>query len=780
MSKEVTKITRRTALQSALLLGAYSASGSRLAFGAAPDASNKLWYRQPADAWTEALPIGNGRIGAMVYGGIGRERLQLNDDTLYAGGPYDPSSADALAALPRVRELIAAGRYKEAQDLANQQMMAKPLRMPSYQTVGELVLNSGVSSFSSDYRRELDIDAALSGVRFVQDGVTFTREAFASPVDDVIVLKVAADRPGALNLHATFETPMPGAVRADGDTLVLAGTNTSQEGVPAALKYAARVLVRTDGGTTALRDGALVVEGANSAVLLVAIATSYRRYDDVGGDPGAVTRARLDAVAGKSYEALRSAHVAEHRRLFRRVTLDLGTTPAAEKPTDSRIRNSATTDDPALAALYFQYARYLLICCSRPGTQPANLQGLWNDKLSAPWGSKYTININTEMNYWPAEPANLAECVLPLVQLVRELATTGARTAQVNYGARGWVAHHNTDVWRATGPIDGAQWGLWPMGGAWLCQHLWDHYDYSRDRAFLADVYPLMRGAAQFFLDTLVDDGHGGLITSPSLSPENIHPFGASLCAGPAMDRQILRDLFAHCIESARLLGIDRDFGAACAAARAKLPSERIGKAGQLQEWLEDWDLDVPEPNHRHVSHLYALYPSDQIGVRRTPALAAAARKSLELRGDMATGWAIAWRINLWARLGEGDHAHSVIKLLLDPTRTYPNMFDAHPPFQIDGNFGGAAGIAEMLLRCVDGEIVLLPALPAAWPNGSVRGLRARGGFELDLAWRAGRLDSVELRGAPGGLAKLRLGESVRAVRVAKGASKTLTAASFA
>jgi alpha-L-fucosidase 2 len=573
---------------------------------------------------------------------------------------------------------------------------------------------------------------------------------------------------------------MPAAARIDGGMLVLAGTNTAQEGLPAALKYTARLLVRSDGGKVGVRDGTLIVEGASSAVLLVAIATSYRRYDDVGADPDALTRARLEAVAGKSYDALRAAHVAEHRRLFRRVALDLGTTPAAERPTDARIRNSATTDDPALAALYFQYARYLLICCSRPGTQPANLQGLWNDKLSAPWGSKYTININTEMNYWPAEPANLAECVLPLVQLVREIATTGARTAKVNYGARGWVAHHNTDVWRATGPIDGAQWGLWPMGGAWLCQHLWDHYDYSRDRAFLADVYPLMRGAAEFFLDTLVDDGHGGLVTSPSLSPENVHPFGASLCAGPAMDRQILRDLFAHCIEGAHLLGIDRDFGAACAAARAKLPPERIGKAGQLQEWLEDWDLDVPEPDHRHVSHLYALYPSDQIGVRKTPALAAAAKKSLELRGDMATGWAIAWRINLWARLGEGDHAHAVIKLLLDPTRTYPNMFDSHPPFQIDGNFGGAAGIAEMLVRCVAGEIVLLPALPAAWPTGVVRGLRARGGFELDVAWRGGALERAELRGKPGGVAKVRLGEALRTMRVAKGASRTLTAASFA
>ena len=774
-------VTRRSALQGGLVLGALAAGKSSLALGSEQPAHDlRLWYTRPAEAWTEALPIGNGRLGAMIFGGVARERLQLNEDTLYAGGPYDPSSPEALVALPRVREFINAGRYREAQDLADAKMMGRPLRMPSYQTVGDLILTFGASSLASDYRRELDLHDALSTVRYKHGDVTFTREAFASPVDQLIVMRISASRPGALTFQASFETPMPGAASASGDMLVLTGTNTSQQGIPAQLRYEARVRVINQGGALRARDGEIVVEGADSAVLLVAMATNYRRFDDVSGDPSAANRARLDAAAGKSYAAMFDAHRTAHRLPFGRVALDLGRTAAADLPTDQRIRESQRSEDPQLAALYFQYARYLLISCSRPGTQPANLQGLWNDKLSAPWGSKYTININTEMNYWPAEPANLAEFVQPLVAMVKDLAVSGARTAQVNYGARGWVAHHNTDLWRATAPIDAARYGLWPTGGAWLCKHLWDHYDYGRDRAFLAEVYPLMKGAAEFFLDTLVPDASGKyLVTSPSMSPENNHRDDVAICAGPAMDSQILRDLFGNCIASAEILKRDPEFRAACAAARAKLPPDRIGKAGQLQEWLEDWDMEVPEPDHRHVSHLYALYPGDQITVRRTPELAAAAKKSLELRGDLSTGWAIAWRINLWARLRDAERTHGVIKLLLDSSRTYPNMFDAHPPFQIDGNFGGASGIAEMLLQCIDGEIELLPALPRAWATGSIRGLRARGGFTLDLSWRDGRLLEAVLTGAPGGEARVRYGEKLKRVRVGSGRRVTLTTASF-
>jgi alpha-L-fucosidase 2 len=774
-------VTRRNALKGGIALATLSTGTWRNTARAQDPDELRLWYRQPAEAWTEALPIGNGRLGAMVFGGVARERLQLNEDTLYAGGPYDPSDPGALLALPRVRELIAAGRYAEAQALANEKMMARPLRMPSYQTVGNLLLTFGASSFTEGYRRDLDLDTAVARVEYRQDGVNWTREVFASAVDQVIAVRIRADREAAVNLRATFETPMPGAVRVEGDTLILAGGNTSQQGLPAALRYETRVRVIAQGGELVSSEDALTLHGANAVTLLLAIATNYRRFDDVGGDPAAITRRQLEAAAGRGWDQLVAAHIADHRKLFRRVTLDLGRTAASEQPTDLRIRDSATTQDPQLAALYFQYARYLLIACSRTGTQPANLQGLWNDKLSAPWGSKYTININTEMNYWPAEPANLAECVQPLVAMVKDLAVTGARTARVNYGARGWVAHHNTDLWRATAPIDAARYGMWPTGGAWLCQHLWDHYDYGRDRAYLADVYPVMKGAAEFFLDTLVPDPSGKFrVTSPSMSPENNHIDGVSICAGPAMDSQILRDLFAHCIEAAEALHVDAEFRAACAVTRARLPPDRIGKGGQLQEWLEDWDLEAPEPNHRHVSHLYALFPSGQINLRQTPELAAAAKRSLELRGDLSTGWAIAWRINLWARLRDAEHTHAVIKLLLDPSRTYPNMFDAHPPFQIDGNFGGANGILEMLVQCVGGEIELLPALPRAWATGSVRGIRTRGGFELDVSWRDGILHRAVLRNVSGGVAHVRYREGLRKVRVRRGASTTLTASQFA
>ncbi len=770
-------------------MGVFAVAGAALAApGArakrAAGAANLLWYEQPAKEWTEALPIGNGRIGAMLFGGIGEEQLQLNEDTLWAGGPYDPVNPAAKAALPEVRRLIFEGRFAEAETLADEKLMATPLRQAAYQTIGSLVLAMpGLDAArATGYRRSLDLDAALAETAFAIDGVTYWRRAIASPVDQVIAVELGASRPGAVSCRLSFTSPeKKWSVRAEGNTLVLSGQNDPHGAIAGALRFEARVEVEARGGRVRAEGDALVVEGADGVTLRIAMATSYRRYDDVSGDPVAITTRQIAAARGKGFAALAAATAAEHRRLFRRVTLDLGSTPAAALPTDRRIRESETSDDPALAALYFQYARYLLICSSRPGTQAANLQGIWNDKPSPPWGSKYTININTEMNYWPAHTTNLAECAEPLVQLVREIAETGAKTARDMYGARGWVCHHNTDLWRATAPIDGAKYGLWPMGGAWLCTHLWERYEYAPDRAYLESIWPILAGACRFFLDTLqVDAATGHLVTNPSLSPENGHGHGSSLIFAPTMDSQILRDLFDQTVAAAGLLGRDAVLAGEIKAARAKLPPMQVGRQGQLQEWPFDWDGDAEDVHHRHVSHLYGLYPSHQIDPERTPELAAAAKRSLEIRGDKATGWATAWRINLWARLRDGDHAHAILRFLLGPERTYPNMFDAHPPFQIDGNFGGAAGIVEMLVQNRDARIDLLPALPKAWPEGRVNGLRTRGGCTLDLAWRNGQLEQLRLRGTIAGTREIHLGGKVRTVRIVPGREIRLSARDFA
>jgi alpha-L-fucosidase 2 len=780
------KISRRTALLSgaALPLAGVSTGAEALTVtGSSKDL--RLWYAQPASRWEEALPIGNGRFGAMLFGRVGQERLQLNEDTLWAGSPYTPDNQDALAALTDVRKLLFERRFKEATELASARMMAKPLQQMSYGTLGDLLLTFDGAQPPRDYERSLDLQTAVAGTRFTTRRGSIARECFASAADQLIVLRMTASAGervsfalgyrGPREVHSTApdyqgsatelvenakvdwlmaepieEDPSGAAVAASADgTLLITGHNKAENGIPAGLTYALLGQVISDGRLHA--DGrSLTVSGAREVLLLLAAATSYRRYDDTTGDPVAIVRKRIAAASGKTYIALKRAHVAEYRGLFDRFSIDLGQSAAARLPADRRVAQAESADDPALVALYVQYARYLLISSSRPGTQPTNLQGIWNEGTKPPWGGKYTININTEMNYWPADPANLGLCVEPLVRLVEELSVRGAATAKTMYAARGWVAHHNTDLWRAAAPIDGPLWGLWPCGGAWLCNTLYRHHQFSPDQRFLERLYPLMRGSALFFLDTLIEDPEGrGLITSPSLSPEHEHPFGSSLCAGPAMDRQIIRDLFDHTAAAGRKLGRDPELLAQMAAARARLAPDRVGRSGQLQEWLDDWDDAAPEQQHRHVSHLYGLYPSSQINIRDTPALTEAAKVSLRKRGDFATGWATAWRACLWARLGEGDHALAILKGLLGPKRTYPNMFDAHPPFQIDGNFGGAAAIIEMLLQSWGGELRPLAALPKAWPDGAIKGVRAEGGIVADLEWRGGRLKTLLVRGAP-------------------------------
>jgi alpha-L-fucosidase 2 len=732
-----------------------------------------LWYQQPAKVWTEALPIGNGRLGAMIFGGVAQEHLQLNEDTLWAGGPYDPDNTNALAALPGVRRLIFAGQFDAAADLVASNLMANPVRQMPYETLGDLCLTFPTNGAVTDYRRDLDLDTAIATVSYTANGVHFKREIFSSPVDQVIVIRLTADKPGQITFTAGMTTPQKASpTNFSTDTLVMSGVNGESSGIKGALKFQARVRVIPAHGQIVTGIHKISVTDADSATLLIATATSYKNYHDVSGNPEAITKKQIADAGKKSFASLLKAHIAAHQKLFRRVDLNLGETDAMKLPTNERIAHFADGNDPQLAALYFQFARYLLISSSRPGSQPANLQGIWNDSMNPPWGSKYTININTEMNYWPAEVANLSECVEPLTAMVLDLTQTGAKTAKVQYGVGGWVVHHNTDLWRASAPIDGPNSGMWPMGGAWLCQNLWEHYLFTGDKKYLAKIYPAMKGAAQFFLDTLVEEPtHHWLVTCPSLSPENGNPLAkkTSLCAGPTMDMEILRDLFGNCINASQILGTDKKFRDQVDAARARLAPLQIGAAGQLQEWLADCDLQSRDLHHRHVSHLYGLYPSDQIDFYNTPELAAAAKKSLEIRGDQATGWATAWRINLWARLHDGDHAFSILEFLLSPARTYPDMFDAHPPFQIDGNFGGAAGIAEMLLQSQAGVIELLPALPKAWPTGSVTGLRARGNFTVDIAWKNGKLVSAALHSPDNNSCKLRYGGKTVDVRIKSG-----------
>lgn len=769
-------LSRRATLKlTAAYLGTMAAADAAI-MPRAPLGDLTLWYDHPAAEWVEALPIGSGRLGAMIYGGPSEERLQLNESTLWAGSPYQPAHKGAVKYLPEVRRLLFAGKYVEAEALINKEMMAQPIGQLSYQTVGNLLITDGWAGPSLNYRRSLDLEQAVARVEFTRDRRNFLREYFASAVDQVIVVRFTADQTKAMSFQLGFDSVQKTAVVFDGDDIILRGVNTDQQGIPGKLRFDARVRVLHDGGALTKDGNALSVHFADSVTLLIAMATNFKTYNDISGEPEALAKAAIENAAKKPYDRLKADHIADYQRLFGRVSLDLGRTAAANLPTDVRVRAERLETDPALATLYYQFGRYLLISSSRPGGQAAGLQGIWNEMLNAPWQGKYTINANTEMNYWLAEPGNLPECVDPLMALVKDIAVTGQVTAKEHYGARGWVAHHNTDIWRATAPIDFAAAGMWPMGGAWLCVQLYDHYDYGRSLAFLKELYPLMKGSCEFYLDALIaEPKHGWMVMCPTMSPENTHPFGSTISVGTAMDSQILRDLFARTAAAAKILKTDAGLIAEVEAMRRRLPPDQIGKAGQLQEWLEDWDMEVPEIHHRHISHLYALFPSSQINIHDTPVLAAAAKKTLEIRGDEATGWGTAWRINWWARLGDGDHAYKILKFLTGPERTYPNLFDAHPPFQIDGNFGGANAITEMLLQSWNDNVLLLPALPSVWPSGSVTGLRVRGGIVADLAWSNGTLARVRLTAAADRQVVLRYRGSELATMLKAGRTLVLT-----
>lgn len=731
----------------------------RRVFAARASSASRLWYEQPAAKWVEALPVGSGRLGAMVFGGTAEERIQFNEDTLWTGKPHNYVRAGSADIVPQVRALLAEGKVVEAQDLARAKMLSDPVRQKAYQPFGDIRLYFPGHEAATDYQRELNLDNAIATTRYDVDGITYTREVLASYPDNVIAVRLSASRPGQLRFRVRLDSPHKDSVSAPSAS-AHPQIHLSGHVQPDGMRFTSVLRILPEGGAVRAEDATLFVEGADSATLLLVAATNFKTWEDISGDPEARCAAHLDALAGKTYPALRETHVADHRKLYRRASLELGKTDDAALPTDERVRRvrkaGSIDADPALAALHFNYGRYLLIACSRPGTQPANLQGIWNELLNPPWEGKYTTNINFQMNYWIAELTGLGECHEPFFTAVDDLRISGARTAEQLYRSRGWVLHHNFDLWRGTAPINNID-GLWPTGGAWLCQHLWERWLFTRDRAFLADrAYPAMREASLFFVDYLVrDEKTGWLLTSPSHSPEQ-----GPTTAGPTMDNQLIRFLWTATITAARELGRDADFATQLECLLPKLPPNQTGRHGQLQEWLAD--DDVPGNAHRHMSPLWALYPGADI-TPDDPKTFTAAKLLLAWRGDGSTGWSFAWRIPLWARVGDGEMAYRQFSLLL-AKRTLPNLFDLCGPFQIDGNLGAPAGVVEMLLqshrRAEDGSVLidLLPALPKAWPSGSVKGLRARDGFEIELAWKDGILSRAVVRSALGRPATLRLG----------------------
>ncbi|MFN8431943.1 MAG: glycoside hydrolase family 95 protein [Spirosomataceae bacterium] len=729
----------------------------------------KLWYKQPAGkVWENALPIGNGFQGAMIYGNVEKEIIQLNEHSVWSGGPNRNDNPQSLDNLSKIRNLIFEGNHKEAEKLANDFIITKKSHGQKFEPVGSLNLTFPGHENYKNYYRELDLEKAISKTTYSVNGIKYTREAFASLADRVIIVKISSDKPGKLSFTANYSTPQKKyeVFTSNSNELNITGTTSDHETVKGMVNYLGISKIRNEGGIISKTDTSLTVSGANSATIYISIATNFNNYKDLSGDHEKRAYYFLNKAFPQSFQKLQNAHILAYLKYFNRVKIDLGTSSQENLPTDERLKNFREVNDQQFVALYYQYGRYLLISSSQPGGQPANLQGIWNHRINPPWDSKYTININAEMNYWPAEKTNLSELHEPFLKMVQELSETGKETAKSMYGARGWMAHHNTDIWRATGAIDGAFWGMWTAGGGWVSQHIWEHYLYTGDKKFLSDSYPILKGAALFYADFLIPhpNKNNWLVVNPGNSPENAPAAhdGSSLDAGVTMDNQIVFDVFSKAINAAMILKKDPEWVDSLKKLRNKLPPMHIGQHNQLQEWLDD--IDNPKDDHRHISHLYGLYPSNQISAYRTPELFEASKNSLIYRGDVSTGWSMGWKVNWWARLQDGNHAYKLIQNQLTPIGnergaggTYNNLFDAHPPFQIDGNFGCTSGITEMLMQSADGAVHLLPALPDVWPTGNISGLKTIGGFEIgEMQWKDHKLVKLVVKSNLGGNLRLR------------------------